>query len=68
MNERQQAVLRKLMGGSHGKLTTSKYAKLAKCSHDTALRDVQSLVDQGLLTRGPGAGRSTHYVMMETGK
>jgi Fic family protein len=68
LNERQRLVLNKLLDGLEGKLTTSKYAKLAKCSHDTALRDIQPLVDHGILVRSPGAGRSTSYSLagMET--
>jgi Fic family protein len=48
-----------------GKLTTSKYARLAKCSHDTALRDLQALVEHGVLEKGPGGGRSTSYRLKE---
>ena len=44
-----------------GKLTTSKYAKMAKCSTDTALRDLQELVAYGIL-RSEGVGRGVHYV------
>jgi len=44
-------------------LTTSKYAKLAKCSPDTALREIQDLVARGVLARGPGGGRSTNYLL-----
>jgi Fic family protein len=61
LNERQRLVLKKMLGSFEGKLTTSKYAKLAKCSHDTALRDIATLVEQGALVRGPEGGRSTHY-------
>ena len=46
-----------------GKLTTSKYAKLAKCSQDTALRDIFSLVERGILVRNPKGGRSTSYAL-----
>jgi Fic family protein len=48
------------------KVTTSKYAKLAKCSQDTALRDILSLVEQGILVRSPAGGRSTSYALPET--
>ena len=47
--------------GFEGNLTTSKYAKLAKCSSDTALRDVRELVGRGILIRNDGGGRSTSY-------
>ena len=49
--------------GFEGKLTTSKYAKLAKCSQDTALRDILQLVERGILLRGPEGGRSTNYLL-----
>ncbi len=60
-NERQKKILNMLLDGFEGKLTTSKWAKLGKCSQDTALRDIQKLVDRGLLYRLPGGGRSTGY-------
>jgi Fic family protein len=64
MNERQIAVLNMLMEGFEGNLTTSKYAKLAKCSHDTALRDIQELVDRRVLIQGTGGGRKTSYSLV----
>lgn len=63
LNERQRAVINRLMDGFVGKLTTSKYAKLAKCSQDTALRDILALVDAGVLVRNPEGGRSTSYAL-----
>src|SRR4051812_27700907 len=61
LNERQRLVLNRLLDGFEGKLTTSKYAKLGKCSQDTALRDILPLVERGILVRGPEGGRSTSY-------
>ena len=61
INDRQRAILNLLLDGLEGKLTTQKWASLAKCSHDTALRDIQNLIDQGLLTKDEGGGRSTSY-------
>ena len=61
MNDRQLAVLNRLMEGFEGNLTTPKYAKLAKCSHDTALRDIQELIDRHVLVQGSGGGRKTSY-------
>jgi Fic family protein len=61
LNDRQRLVLNRLLDGFEGKLTTSKYAKLAKCSQDTALRDILPLVDSGILVRNPEGGRSTSY-------
>jgi Fic family protein len=56
----QRVVLNRLLDGFEGKLTTVKWAKLGKCSHDTALRDIQDLAARGILVRNPG-GRSTSY-------
>jgi len=61
INERQRLVLNRLLDGFEGKLTTSKYAKLAKCSQDTALRDILTLVEHGILARNSEGGRSTSY-------
>ena len=61
LNERQRLILNRVLDGFEGKLTTSKWAKLAKCSQDTALRDITFLVEHGVLARNPGGGRSTSY-------
>ncbi len=61
LHERQRRVLNRVLDGFEGKLTTSKWARLAKCSADTALRDIRALVDRGLLARNPGGGRNTSY-------
>lgn len=61
LNERQVKVLNRLLDGFEGKLTSSKWAALAKCSTDTALRDIQELVTQGVLQRSGAGGRSTSY-------
>ena len=61
LNKRQRLVLNRLLDGFDGKLTTSKWAKLAKCSQDTALRDILPLVERGILIRNPEGGRSTSY-------
>jgi Fic family protein len=63
LNDRQRLVLNRLLDGFEGKLTTSKYAKLAKCSQDTALRDILPLVERGILVRNPEGGRSTSYAL-----
>lgn len=60
-NERQIKVLNNLMDGFEGKLTSSKWAKIAKCSQDTAHRDILDLVERGALQKDPGGGRSTSY-------
>lgn len=61
VNARQRALVNRLFEGFEGHLSTSKYARLAKCSADTALRDVVELVERGVLVRNPGGGRSTSY-------
>ncbi|MEI7768197.1 MAG: Fic family protein [Phycisphaerae bacterium] len=61
LNARQRLVLNRLLDGFTGKLTSSKWAKLAKCSPDTALRDLGDLVHRGILTKAPAGGRSTSY-------
>ncbi|GAB3641618.1 Fic family protein [Spirosoma arcticum] len=65
LNERQRLLLNKLLDGFTGKLTTSKWAKIAKCSQDTALRDIQQLVEQGVLVKEEAGGRSTNYGLAE---
>ena len=61
LNDRQRAIINRLLDGFEGKLTTSKYATLTKCSQDTAHRDILTLVDHGVLVRNPEGGRSTSY-------
>lgn len=61
LNERQRRVLQRMLEGFRGHLTTSKYAKLAHCSPDSALRDIRELLESGLLQQNPGGGRSTSY-------
>jgi Fic family protein len=61
LNERQRRVLNRLLDGFDGKLKTSKYAAMAKCSQDTALRDIEQLVGLGVLVRNVEGGRSTSY-------
>jgi Fic family protein len=58
-------VINRLLDGFEGKLSTSKYAKLAKCSEDTALRDIRLLLDEGILSQDAGGGRSTRYHLTE---
>jgi Fic family protein len=68
INERQRIVLNRLLDGFEGKLTSSKYAKLAKTSQDTALRDILPLVERGVLVRSSEGGRSTSYSLAELPK
>ncbi|MFZ2853276.1 MAG: Fic family protein [Rhodocyclaceae bacterium] len=61
LNERQVKLLNKLLDGFEGKLTSSKWAAIAKCSPDTALRDINDLLTRGVLQKSPAGGRSTRY-------
>ena len=61
MNDRQIKLLNKLLDGFDGKLTSSKWAAIAKCSQDTALRDISDLVERGALKKSEASGRSTSY-------
>jgi Fic family protein len=61
LNERQNKLLNRILDGFEGTLTSSKWAKLAKCSQDTAHRDIIDLVERGILERDPAGGRSTSY-------
>ena len=65
-NDRQRLILNKLLDGDfEGKLTSSKWAKLAKCSQDTAHRDILELVEHGVLLKDSAGGRSTSYSLQE---
>lgn len=61
INDRQREILNRLLDGFEGNLTTVKWAKLTKTSHDTALRDIHDLIERGILRKDAGAGRSTSY-------
>lgn len=65
MNERQTKMVNMLWDGFEGKLTSSKWAKINKCSPDTALRDLQDLVAKGILVRTESGGRSTGYDLVK---
>jgi Fic family protein len=64
LNERQQKMIHKLLDEFVGKLTTSKWAKINKCSQDTALRDIQDLMKKEILQKETGGGRSTNYELV----
>ncbi len=64
-NDRQVLLLNKLLNGIDGKMTSSKWGKIAKCSQDTALRDIQNLMDRQILVKEPSGGRSTSYVLAD---
>ncbi len=61
LNERQREIIHRLLNGFEGKLTSSKWAKLAKCSQDTALRDIEDLIRKKVLVKDAAGGRSTSY-------
>jgi Fic family protein len=61
VNERQRLVINRLLSDFKGHLSTSKYAKLAKCSTDTALRDIRELLERRILVQKSTGGRSTSY-------
>jgi Fic family protein len=61
LNQRQRSVVARLFERFENKLTTTKWAKLTKCSQDTAHRDIMDLVNRGILVRSDEGGRSTSY-------
>lgn len=64
MNNRQIKLLNKLLDGFDGNLTSSKWAKIAKCSKDSAVRDINDLIHKGILQKEPSGGRSTNYELV----
>jgi Fic family protein len=64
-NDRQRAIIGRLMDGFEGKLTSSKWARLTKCSQDTALRDIHDLVSRQILAKDSAGGRSTNYSLAD---
>jgi Fic family protein len=65
INARQRLMINKLFDGFTGKLKTSKWAKITKCSTDTALRDIKDLMDKKILKQEESGGRSTNYELIE---
>lgn len=65
LNERQRFIINRLLNGIEGKMTSSKWAKMAKCSQDTATRDIQDLIGKGILEKEEAGGRSTSYIIKE---
>jgi len=63
LNERQIKIINLLLDDFSGKLTTGKWAKITKCSTDTALRDIQDLMQKGILVKDQAGGRSTNYLL-----
>lgn len=65
LNERQKKILNRLLDGFDGKLNSSKWAKIAKCSKDTAIRDINDLIEKNILQKDAAGGRSTNYKLKE---
>ncbi|MGQ1786429.1 Fic family protein [Saccharicrinis sp. GN24d3] len=65
INERQKKILNMLLDGFDGKLTSSKWAKIAKCSKDSAVRDINDLISKSILQKEAAGGRSTNYELIE---
>jgi Fic family protein len=65
LNSRQRLILNKIFDGFDGKLKSSKWAKITKCSADTALRDIKDLIEKGILKQEESGGRSTNYELAE---
>jgi Fic family protein len=65
LNSRQRLILNKLFDGFDGKLKSSKWARITKCSADTALRDIKDLIEKGILKQEESGGRSTNYELTE---
>ena len=66
LNERQKVMLNKMLDGFEGKLKSSKWAKITKCSADTALRDIKDLIGKGILSQEQQGGRSTNYELIHS--
>jgi Fic family protein len=67
LNERQRLMLGRLLEGFSGRLTSTKWAAITRCSQDTAQRDIQALLDKGIMLKAPGGGRNTSYLLREPG-
>ncbi len=65
LNARQCLMLNKLLDGFEGKLIWTKWAKIAKCSQDTAQRDIQALINQNIQVKDEAGGRSTSYSLVD---
>jgi Fic family protein len=65
LNQRQRNMLNRLLDGFEGKLTSTKWARIEKCSQDTASRDINDLLERGIFARDKAGGRSTSYSLVE---
>ena len=62
LNDRQKLIVNRMLNGIEGKMTSSKWAKMAKCSKETGIRDIQDLIEKNILVKEPAGGRSTSYI------
>jgi Fic family protein len=67
LSERQKKLINKILDGFEGKLTSSKWARIAECSRDTAIREINDLIEKDILQKEEGGGRSTNYELKEIG-
>ncbi len=65
LNDRQKLIINRMLNGIEGKMTSSKWAKMATCSKETAIRDIQDLIGKSIMVKEDAGGRSTSYVLME---
>ena len=65
LNARQAKVVNRLLDGFEGRMTSSRWASMTRCSPDTALRDITELLDRGMLQKLPGGGRRTGYALVD---
>ena len=65
LNERQRKIINRMLDGFEGKLTSTKWAKITKCSQDTAYRDILALIGKGILTKNSEGGRNTSYSLKQ---
>lgn len=63
INDRQKLIINRMLNGIEGKMTSSKWAKMAKCSKETAIRDIRDLISKGVMVKEEAGGRSTSYVL-----
>ncbi|SHF99386.1 Fic family protein [Flavisolibacter ginsengisoli DSM 18119] len=68
LNDRQKLIINRMLNGIEGKMTSSKWGKMAKCSKETAIRDIQDLISKGIMIKEEAGGRSTSYVLNDSTK
>lgn len=64
LNDRQKLIINRMLNGIEGKMTSSKWAKMADCSKETAIRDLQDLINKGIMVKDDAGGRSTSYLLL----